>query len=106
MEVDLEVVDPEDWLSSTPSNNSTSSGGNLIGGVNNNTGDYDPSYPTIHFTGSSRGVHSGTSNIKGTVRKMRDGAIRWNFVSTVCFKFLTLLSSPLSPHRASSPSAT
>lgn len=99
MEVDLHVVDPADSSSpvSSPSpSSSASSTPSLFAPDSSDSDNWDPSYPVIHFYGSSQGVHSGASKIKGTVRMMREGTVRWNFVSTVLMFLLALpLSSPL-----------
>ena len=45
----------------------------------------DPSRPPITFEGTMRGFNSDeTLNrvVRGTVRAMKDGNIRWSFVST------------------------
>lgn len=112
MEVDLTVLDPPDtsspmsspelaFASSSASTLSTSSSSLFGSGPVSARGDFDPSYPTIRFEGSSKGVHSGTSKIRGTVQMMRDGTVRWNFVSTVLVfpsifsSFLALFPLPL-----------
>ena len=72
MEVDLVVLDPSAEV--PPSPYASRFEANL---------DIDDAYPTIHFTGKSRGVHSGLSRMAGTVQMLRGGTVRWNFVSTV-----------------------
>ncbi len=44
----------------------------------------DPRFPTLYFEGHSRGPHTSTASIRGTVSTLADGAIRWQFVSIVC----------------------
>ena len=104
MEVDLHVLDPPDSSSptSSPSLSSPGSSDSSLFSGTDPTGpeEWDPKYPPIHFTGSSRGVHSGTSKIRGTVRMMREGVVRWNFVSTVQLSSLTFIPpSPLASAR-------
>lgn len=41
----------------------------------------DPRFPTLYFEGHSRGPHTSTASIRGTVSTLADGAIRWQFVS-------------------------
>lgn len=72
MEVDLAVVDPSEPPPSEPFTSRHEA--NL---------EFDDAYPEIHFTGKSRGVHSGLSKMTGSVRMLRGGTVRWNFVSTV-----------------------
>ncbi|GJE87834.1 F-box protein [Phanerochaete sordida] len=94
MEVDLKVLDPIDPsspmsspdlpTSSRPAAAFFASGSSLFGtSAPSARGDTHPQYPPIRFEGSSKGVHSGTSKIRGTVQMLRDGTVRWNFILCV-----------------------
>ncbi|KAI0076228.1 hypothetical protein K474DRAFT_1279125 [Panus rudis PR-1116 ss-1] len=41
----------------------------------------DPAYPPIAYRGIARGTHSAVGQIKGTVRRYRNGTIRWTFLT-------------------------
>jgi hypothetical protein len=49
--------------------------------LQNSNGPDDP-YPPLYFSGSSKGVNGNEALVEGSVRRGRDGAVRWQFVST------------------------
>ncbi|KAF5384743.1 hypothetical protein D9757_006251 [Collybiopsis confluens] len=70
----LRFHEPSVELESSSSSSFSSSSGNA---------DFDPRYPTLFFSGTSRGVSGNEAKIEGNVRIGVDGTVRWTFYDLI-----------------------